>query len=117
MERTVMFRRTFLGCALAVIAGSAIPFTASAANLDRLRAEGIVAERYDGFAEMRESGHPDAKRVVDKVNEERRRIYRERAQEKGVSVEQVGRVYAQQIFDKLPPGAYFLRQDGSYVRK
>ena len=90
---------------------------AAAADLDALRAEGVVAERFDGYVEVREPGHPGAKAVVERVNERRRAIYEKRAESQDVPVGQVGRVYARQIFEKLPEGAYFRREEGGYVRK
>ena len=115
--RVDVLRRALVCSLLAVVGFVSWIGPAAAADLDRLRAEGIVAERYDGYVEVRVGGHPEAQKLVDKVNAERRHIYRERAQDKGVPVEQVGRVYAREIFRKLPAGAYFRREDGSYVRK
>ena len=111
-----MLRRAFLIGLLGLCAVVVAP-GAAAADLDTLRAQGVVAERYDGYAEVRDKGHSGARELVKQVNAERRRIYRERADAKGVPIEQVGRVYARQILEKLPKGAWFLRENGEYLRK
>lgn len=101
---------------LALAALTAPP--AAAASLDQYRAQGVIAERYDGLVEVRTSNAPaEARQLVDQVNQKRRQIYQSRASEQGVSAEQVGRVYATQIMEKAPPGTYFKKPDGSYVRK
>jgi uncharacterized protein YdbL (DUF1318 family) len=112
-----MIRRARLVLTLALFAllGTATPVFA--ADLDSLRASGVIAERYDGFVEIRESGGAEARRIVEEVNAKRREIYRERAESQGVSVDQVGRVYAEQILERLPDGAWFRAPDGEYVQK
>ena len=55
--------------------------------------------------------------MVEQVNAERRRVYAERAQTEKVPVEQVGRVYAGEIFRSAPAGTWFLKEDGQWVRK
>lgn len=112
-----MSRRAFFHAVLAAVAALVVAAPAVAADLDRLRANGVIAERYDGLLELRKSGDAGAKQLVQKVNERRRELYRKRAESQGVSVEQVGKVYAQQILEDAPKGTYFLKPDGSYVRK
>ena len=92
--------------------------TASAKTLAELRADGTVGERYDGIAVVRKDGASEkVKRALAKVNEKRREIYRERAAEEGVTPEQVGRVYARQIYDKAPSGTWFLSEAGEWRQK
>jgi uncharacterized protein YdbL (DUF1318 family) len=110
---------------LAALAGLLIAFAsfgasapAEAASLDDLRKDGVIAERWDGYVEVRVSNPPaDAKRIVERVNEERRQVYQKRAQEQGVSPDSVAKVYAPKILQKAPVGTYFKKSDGSYVRK
>lgn len=87
---------------------------ASAQSLDALRASGAVGERYDGYAVARE---PSAAGVVSSVNAQRRRIYEERAAQQKAPPDQVGRVYAREIFQNAPAGTYFLDETGRWVRK
>jgi len=89
-----------------------------AQSLDELRGEGVVAERFDGLLEIRVDDPPEGtKALVERINAERRAIYRKRAASEGVPAEEVGKVYAQQIAGKAPKGTYFRKPDGSYVRK
>ena len=101
-----------LAILLGLMAGPAF-----AADLDTLRAEGVIAERYDGYVELRSGGGAEAKQLVEQVNDKRRAIYRKRADKQGVPVEQVGRVYAKQLLEKIPEGTYVRKPDGSYVQK
>lgn len=89
-------------------------FGAAAQSLDALRASGAVGERYDGYAVAREAS---AAGVVSQVNAQRRQIYEQRAAQQKAPVEQVGRVYAGEIFQKAPAGTWFLDATGKWVRK
>jgi uncharacterized protein YdbL (DUF1318 family) len=51
------------------------------------------------------------------VNSQRRQIYEQRAAQQKAPVEQVGRVYAGEIFQKAPPGTWFQDATGKWVRK
>ncbi len=112
MQRRTLFRLTFLAVAALVLGLSGPP--ALAQSLDQLRASGAVGERFDGYAQALQSG---AAGTVDQVNAKRRKIYAERAASEGVSPDQIGRVYAKQIFAKAPPGTKFLRENGAWITK
>lgn len=100
-----------------VLALGLVP-TVWAQSLDELRAQGVVAERFDGLLEVRADHPPEGtKALVERINAERREIYRKRAASEGVPAEEVGKVYAQQISRKAPEGTYFRKPDGSYIRK
>jgi len=107
---------TFLAASLCAVMLGAPP--AAAASLDELRSAGIVGERFDGFAVVRDAGAPaDVRALVDKVNAQRRQIYAKRAAEQGVPADAVGRVYAEEIFRSAPKGTWFLGEDGRWNRK
>jgi hypothetical protein len=111
-------RRSFLALAAALWPALALPGPAAAASLDQYRARGVIAERFDGYVEIRVSDPPaEAKRIVGQVNDKRRKVYEKRAQQQGVSVGAVGKVYAEQILKNAPAGTYFKQPNGSYVRK
>ena len=112
MKRRTFFRLTFLAVATLALGLSGPP--ALAQSLDQLRASGAVGERFDGYAQALQSS---AAGTVDQVNAKRRQIYAERAASEGVSLDQIGRVYAQQIFSKAPPGTKFLQQNGAWITK
>ncbi len=93
---------------------AAFGFAAQAQSLDALRASGAVGERYDGYAVARESS---AAGVVSQVNSQRRQIYEQRAAQQKAPVDQVGRVYAGEIFQKAPAGTWLQDASGKWVRK
>ena len=112
-----MLRRNFaramvLAATILVLGLSAPP--ALAQSLDQLRASGAVGERYDGYAQALQAG---AAGVVQQVNAKRRQIYQQTADKEGASIDQIGRIYARQIFAKAPPGTKFLQENGSWVTK
>ncbi len=82
-----------------------------AQSLESLRASGALGERYDGLVAVRQAS-ADANRIAGEVNAQRQGIYKQRAAEQGVAWEQVGRVYAQQIFAQSPKGTWFLSEQG-----
>ena len=81
-------------------------------------AAGTVGERFDGYAAVRDSGAPaDIRNLVAEINAKRTQVYEGRAASEGVSVGQVGRVYAKQIFAAAPGGTWFLLESGEWVQK
>ncbi|MGH6939221.1 YdbL family protein [Hypericibacter sp.] len=88
------------------------------AQLNSLRAQGTIAERFDGYVMVKDnSTGATAQSVVDRVNAERRAIYEARAKAQGVTANEVGQVYAGQIIQKAPKGTWFLAADGSWTQK
>ncbi len=86
--------------------------------LDAPRASGAVGERYDGFAVVRDQAQAGSLGpLVNQVNAERRQVYTQRAAAEKVSIDQVGRVYAQEILRSAPAGTWFLQESGQWVRK
>ncbi len=111
-----MLRRTFLMLAAALALTVAMGGSpAMAQSLDALRSSGAVGERFDGLVVARDGGSATAK-FVEGVNAQRLNIYRERAAAQGVSLEQVGRVYAQQIRKSAPRGTWFLQDNGNWTQ-
>lgn len=86
---------------------------AQSSDLDRLRISGAVGERYDGFLVARDSAHGE---FVATVNAQRLEIYQSRATSQGIAVDQIGRIYAQQILEQAPSGTWFQAEDGSWRR-
>ena len=120
LPRRAALRLLALAPLLGAAALAAAPEGAAAqSQLDSYRARGFVAERFDGYVEVREgSGAPaDARALVQEVNARRRELYRKRANETDVPVEEVGKLFATKIAEQAPAGAYFRRPDGSYARK
>jgi len=106
-------RRSVLGLGLAallILSGG----PALAQSLNDLRASGAVGEAFDGYARARDGAY---RSLVQQTNAKRRAIYEKRANSQGVDAAQVGRVYAQQIMSKAPPGTWFLSESGSWSQK
>jgi hypothetical protein len=120
-ERPHLSRRRILAAALGapVAAGFlTVPAPARAGSLDSYRQQGVIAERFDGFVELRAGDGPDdAKRIVQQVNAKRREIYETRAEREGVPLEAVGKLYAKEIWERAPGGTYLKKPGGGYVRK
>lgn len=96
----------------------ALPLAAAAQSLDAYRAQGVIAERFDGYVELRADEAPaEARRLVQEVNAQRRELYQERARSQGVPAEEVGKVYAETIMERAPAGTYFRMPGGHYVRR
>jgi uncharacterized protein YdbL (DUF1318 family) len=86
--------------------------------LDAPRAAGIVGERYDGYAVLRDGNAPQAiKDLVAQTNAQRKSLYEKRAQEDKVPVAAIGKIYAEQIIKSAPKGTYFLDSAGKWTRR
>lgn len=92
---------------------------AAAAPLDGPRDAGIVGERYDGLAVIRDESRADAalRGLVADINRQRRAYYEEQAKAQGAPVPAIAAIYAKTIYDKAPGGWWFLLQDGRWVQK
>ena len=103
-----------LSGALCALTLTALPRRAEAQSAESLRRSGQAGERFDGYMEARDGSVAGA---VNQINAQRRQVYEKRAQQEGVSVDQVGRVFAQEIFRKAAPGTYFRSESGSWTQK
>ncbi|MFO1291374.1 MAG: YdbL family protein [Nitrosomonas sp.] len=82
-------------------------------NLERLRASGMIGESASGFVVARD---PSAQGEVEAINAKRKAIYQEKAAAQGVSADQVGKVYASELFKKVPAGTW-IQLNGQWVKK
>ena len=112
MLRRNLARLVILAAVTLALGWSAPPVLAQ--SLDQLRASGAVGERYDGYAQALQSS---AAGLVQQVNAKRKQIYNQRASQEGATADQIGRVYAKQIFAKAPPGTKFLQGNGAWITK
>lgn len=105
------------GLALAALALAAPP--AAAAPLDAPRDKGIVGEGVDGYAKIRDESRADAeiRALVAEINRKREDLYSRRAEEEGVAVEAIAKIYAKKIYEKAPAGWWFRTEDGRWVQK
>ena len=100
----IIDRRLILGIMSAILLTlSLYGAPAWADALDNLRASGAVGESYNGFVVARD---PSAQAEADAINAKRKAIYQEKAAAQGVSIDQVGKVYAEEIIRKVPAGTW-----------
>ncbi len=94
------------------------PAQAQNRTLDGPRAAGTVGERFDGFAVVRDKSQAATLTpLVDSVNAERQKVYAQRAAGEKVPVDQIGKIYAEQILGAAPTGTWFLKASGEWVQK
>ena len=116
----MMSRRLFLaalaatGLTAALSGPLLLGAPALAQSKDALISAGTAGERWDGYMEARDSSVAGA---VASINAQRKQVYEKRASEQGVPVEEVGKVYAQEIISRLPSGAWIKRPNGNWVQK
>ena len=111
--------RLCIGMTFGFASAAALPAPTLAANaLDTYRSNGTIAERFDGYIELRDGNAPsDARRLVAEVNAQRREIYAKRASEQGVPTSEVGKIFATKILQSAPAGTFFRQPGGGYIRK
>lgn len=88
--------------------------TVWAGSLQDLRASGALGESASGYAVARD---PGAQAEANTVNAKRKAVYAKKAADQGVSVEQVGKVYAGEILKKLPAGTWTQNAAGQWSQK
>jgi uncharacterized protein YdbL (DUF1318 family) len=88
--------------------------TAWAGSLQDLRASGALGESASGYAVARD---PSATAEVASINKKRKAVYAKKAAAQGVSINQVGKVYAKEIFKKVPAGTWIQNQQGQWLKK
>ncbi|MCP4329295.1 MAG: YdbL family protein [Alphaproteobacteria bacterium] len=113
-----LLRSLLLIAAVTLATGGFASSANAQASLDQYRADGILAEKYDGYVVVRAANAPGAaKSLANEVNQKRKAVYEKRAREQGVSVAEVGKIYAAEIFAKAPTNTYFQQPNGSFVQK
>jgi len=85
--------------------------------LDAPRAQGLVGERFDGYAMVRGNAPADIVALVAKTNAERKALYTQRARSENVPVEAIGKIYAAQIVKSAPAKTWFLSESGTWTQK
>lgn len=82
-------------------------------TLENLRASGAIGESATGYVVARNSA---AQAEADAINAKRKAIYQEKAAAQGVSIDQVGKVYAKEIFQTVPAGTW-IQVNGQWIKK
>ncbi|TXI19701.1 MAG: DUF1318 domain-containing protein [Nitrosomonas sp.] len=84
-----------------------------AGTLEELRASGAIGESFTGYTVARDAS---VQAQVDAINAQRKAIYQKKAAAQGVSIDQVGQVYAKEIFNTVPAGTW-IHVNGNWVKK
>jgi len=114
--------KTFGRYALALCAALSIALGSTALAeerpLDAPRAQGLIGERFDGYAVVRDAKASAAIRsLVESTNTARRAVYEKQAQATSAPATEVGKVYAAEILQKAPAGTWFQGADGRWTQK
>jgi uncharacterized protein YdbL (DUF1318 family) len=105
------FRSIIMTIAVFLLAGG---MTVSAGSLQDLRASGALGESANGYVVARD---PNATAEVASINKKRKAVYAEKAAAQGVSIDQVGKVYAKEISKRVPAGTWIQNQQGQWLKK
>lgn len=114
---TTVRRLALLVCvALGVGLGSTVQ--AEERPLDAPRAQGLIGERFDGYAVVHDAKASAAIRtLVENTNSARRKVYEKQAAATNAPVAEVGKVYAAEILQKAPAGTWLQGADGRWTQK
>lgn len=96
----------------------AMTMSSVAADLDQAKAGGLLGEQIDGYLGLVDGDAPaDIKALMNDVNAKRLAKYSEIAAARGVTVDAVGKITAEKVFEKAAPGTYLLDSTGLWKRK
>ena len=107
------FSRTFFVSALML---AALSLPVSAMDLQQARSQGILGEKSDGYVNAMQSD-ANAQKLASDVNNRRRQEYERISKENGQPVDVVAKLAAAQIISKLPAGAMYQGDDGSWKKR
>ncbi|MFN4025012.1 MAG: YdbL family protein [Hyphomonas sp.] len=87
-------------------------------QIETARAQGVIGERIDGYLGVVGSADAEIIRKVQDINNRRRALYEQKAQETGTTVQQVARIAGErQLADRVQPGEFYMDESGSWIRK
>lgn len=110
--------KQLLLCLTLAVGISLIAGAAAAGPLDDAKASGLVGERPDGYLGIVPSTVPlEVSQLVEEVNAQRRAAYADIAAKNGTSVEAVGVLTAEKLYQRAEPGAYLMNKSGQWTRK
>lgn len=112
---TVRYTKPLLAIISAALLTLALSGTlAWADSLANLRASGAIGESSNGYVVARDAS---AQAEANAINIKRKAVYEEKAAAQGVSVDQVGKVYAKAILQKIPAGTWVQNENGQWLQK
>lgn len=95
----MMARYRFTALAFAAVTAMALmtPLPAAAQSAEDLRRDGQACELPNGYMRAIDNS---VRSVVQRINDQRRQVYEDKARAEGVSVEAVGQIYARELRSK-----------------
>jgi uncharacterized protein YdbL (DUF1318 family) len=90
---------------------------AQKAVVDAAKALGTVGEQGDGYLGLVSAADASTQSAVAAINAGRAKAYADIAAKSGVTVSAAGEATAQQLFERLPPGAYYKPLGAGWQRK
>ena len=90
---------------------------ASARPLENERHAGLVGDQADGYLGIVSGGTPALAQQVSAINNERRAMYAKIAAEKATSVDAVGAIFGEQLYQQAPSGEFFRGANGAWAKK
>lgn len=109
--------RILISLAIVLMAATLAVAPASARPLEQERASGLVGDQADGYLGIVGSATPALKQQVDALNIERRDVYSGIARQQNTSLEAVGAIFGEKLFQQTPSGEFFRDASGNWVRK
>jgi uncharacterized protein YdbL (DUF1318 family) len=85
--------------------------------VDQARAAGIAGERFDGYMGFASTPPASLRSAVAAINIKRRSLYSRLAQQKGVTLEEVGLTAGCQLMARVAVGEAYLWSDGVWRRR
>ncbi len=112
------FRTLFSSLLIALAALTFAPAAfAGDPEVDAALESGLVGERVDGYLGIVGDVSPSVRRKVQEINNQRRALYEQRAEENNVSVESYGRVMGEKLVERLDEDQMFMTESGTWERK
>ena len=102
--------------ALLALALVGAPALAQSNSVAQAIEAGQVGERFDGYMGFASTPSPEVQRRVQSINIQRRNLYTQLAERRGVIPDLVGKATACQLFSQLAAGEPYLLDDGRWRR-
>lgn len=87
-------------------------------GLEAAKRQGLIGERPDGLiGAVQDTVRPEIRDLIEKVNAERLKRYREIARTNGAPVGEVQALAGRQIMSRMPAGQYYMTPGREWLRK
>ena len=111
-------RNSLLALMLAFATVGAAPAAVADPAIEAAVEAGIVGERIDGFLGVAGPADAETLRKVNDINNRRRALYEQTAEDTGTTVEQVARITGEKLVEraKTTAGKAFMDESGTWQR-